>query len=238
MQKCLLISFTFSKKNEGYSSIPYSISSILAKFKNSTFINIELCLYNINEYFENSPEKTEARIIDDFKGEYLKNINDYSFIAVSAYSWSENIVNGFIKILKRVFNGKIILGGYEITALNEKRLLRTYPHADYYVKGYAEKSLEKIFKGEKVNTILDEKTIADDLVSVYLSGIIPLNTDNIYWESKRGCPYRCDFCEWGNAGKREIIRLNDDRIDNEVELFKMNGSSDYMVEGKRSKFPR
>jgi len=78
MQKCLLISFTFSKKNDGYSSIPYSISSILAKFRNSNFIDIELCLYNVNEYFENSSEKIEDRAIGDFKEEYLKNINDYS----------------------------------------------------------------------------------------------------------------------------------------------------------------
>lgn len=222
MQKCLLISFTFSKTYEGYSPIPYSISSIMAKFKNSDFINIELEIYEIDKYFEYSPLKVESRIFDDFKKKYLNKINDYSFIAISVYIWSEELSNGLINILKKVFNGKIILGGYVITALSEKQLYNNFPNVDYYVQGYAEKSLEKIFKNETKNNILNEIITDNDLVSVYLSDTLPLNTKSIYWESKRGCPYHCDFCEWGNAGNRNVIRLNDTRIDNEIKLFKQN----------------
>jgi radical SAM superfamily enzyme YgiQ (UPF0313 family) len=222
MQKCLLISFAFSKKNEGYPLIPYSISSILAKFKNSDCIDMELYLCNMNEYFEYTPIRTEARIIDDFKERYFNKINDFKFIAISAYSWSENLVNRLLEIIKDVFHGKTILGGYEITALDKKQLLKTYPNADYYIKGYAEISLEKIFKNKAEQNILNENITENDLVSVYLTDTVHLTTENIYWESKRGCPYRCDFCEWGNAGNRKIIRINEKRIHDEIELFKKN----------------
>jgi radical SAM superfamily enzyme YgiQ (UPF0313 family) len=222
MQKCLLLSFTFSKINDGYSPIPYSISSILAKFKNSLFIDVEPEIYYMDSYFEYLPPDIETRVINEFIKKYINKINDYSFVAISAYAWSENIVKELIKILKQVFNGKIILGGYEITALNEEQLYKTYPYADFYVKGYAEVSLEKIFKNETKNTILNEKITDNDLVSVYLSETLPLTSKNIYWESKRGCPYHCDFCEYGNAGDRKVIKINDTRIDKEIKLFKQN----------------
>jgi len=176
----------------------------------------------MDNYFEYSPLEIEARIINDFKKKYFNKVNVYSFIAISAYAWTENLVNGLINILKPIFNGKIILGGYEITALNDDKLYKTYPNADYYVKGYSEKSLEKLFKNESKNRILNEKINENDLISVYLSGIIPLTTESIYWESKRGCSFHCDFCEWGNAASNKVIRLNEDRIDDEINLFKQN----------------
>jgi len=222
MQKCLLISFAFSKIFDGYPPVPYSISSILAKFKDSDYINIELEIYYIDNFFEYSSSEVENRIFDDFKKKYFNKINDYSFIAISVYIWSEGFVNGLINILKQVFIGKIILGGYVITALSEEQLYKTYPHVDYYVQGYAEISLEKIFKNETENIILNETITDNDLVSIYLTGTLPLTTKNIYWESKRGCPYHCDFCEWGNAGNRNVIRFNNTRIDDEIKLFKQN----------------
>jgi hypothetical protein len=222
MEKCLLISFTFSKKNDGYPLIPYSISSILAKFKNSDYIDMELSLYNINEYFEYTPKNTETRIINDFKEKYLNKLKDFKFIAISAYSWSENLVNRLLEIIKNVFHGKTILGGYEITALDKKQLLEIYPDVDYYIKGYAEISLEMIFKNKTKQNILNEEITENDLVSVYLTDTVHLTTENIYWESKRGCPYHCDFCEWGNAGNRKIIRINEKRINDEINLFKKN----------------
>ena len=224
MRKCLIISFDFSKEKDGYPPLSYQIASILAKFKGSNFIENETLCYNMREYEKMLPSEVEYQIIKRFKKDKTKDeINEYSFIAIAVYAWSENIVNKFIQIIHDYnFAGKVILGGYEITALSDEQLYKTYPNADYYVKGYAEVSLEKIFKNEAKNNILYENITDNDLVSVYLSDTLPLTTKNIYWESKRGCPYRCDFCEWGNAGNRKIIRLNKTRIDNEIELFKLN----------------
>ena len=109
MEKCLLLSFAFSKIFSGYPPIPYLISSILAKFKYSNYIKLELDIYYMDNYFEYSPLGIETRIINNFKKMYLDKINTYSFIAISAYTWTENLVNGLINILKPIFNGKIIL---------------------------------------------------------------------------------------------------------------------------------
>jgi radical SAM superfamily enzyme YgiQ (UPF0313 family) len=54
-----------------------------------------------------------------------------------------------------------------------------------------------------------------------LSGVFQFDKPKIHWESKRGCPYQCDYCEYGAAAnKGGIIRIDDDRINQEIELFK------------------
>jgi len=220
MQKCLIISFDFSKEKDGYPPISYSIASILAKFKEADFIDIEPYSCDMNEYLETPNVEIETRIMDSFMNKFSRKISDYSFIALSAYAWSENLINTFVKTLRPIFKGKIILGGYEITALSKERLLKIYPNVDYYIKGYAEKSLERIFRHTAKEIILNEQANDEDFVSPYLSETLPLTTQKIYWESKRGCPFRCDFCEWGNAGDGKIIRINSERIDSEINLFK------------------
>ena len=39
------------------------------------------------------------------------------------------------------------------------------------------------------------------------------------WETNRGCPYKCSFCDWGSATADKIRRYSYDRIIEEVELF-------------------
>jgi radical SAM superfamily enzyme YgiQ (UPF0313 family) len=106
--------------------------------------------------------------------------------------------------------------------LQEEDLQRIYPDVDFYVKGYAEKSMEKIFDGKIEAGILDEKIMEDDMASPYITKTLPLNSEKIYWETKRGCPYKCDFCEHGAAANRKIIRINNDRLKEEIELFRTN----------------
>ncbi|KAA6347497.1 Ribosomal protein S12 methylthiotransferase RimO [termite gut metagenome] len=218
-KKCLIVSFDFTKPD--YPNTSYSIASILAKFNDADIVDIEPYSYNLNNFLSTPKKEIEAIVRKEFQEKYLGIINDYSFIALATYAWSENLVNELIKIIRPKFDGKIILGGYEITAWSNEKLFQIYPDVDFYIKGYAEKALEKIFKNETNNIILNEKIDKDDIVSPYLSSILPLNTKKIHWESKRGCPYHCDYCEHGAvADKGSIIRISNDKLEKEIELFK------------------
>jgi tRNA A37 methylthiotransferase MiaB len=220
MQKCLIISFDFPKSD--YPTTSYAIACILAKFSKKDLVDMEHYQYQLNQYIYDTPKKEiEQKISTDFKEKYLSKINDYSFVALSAYAWTENLVNKIIEIIRAVFNGKIILGGYEITALSKEKLFKVYPNVDYYIKGYAEKSLEMIFTNETTNKVIDLQPNIDDFVSPYLSGVLLLNTKKVHWESKRGCKFKCDFCEWGKA-VNDIVRISECRIDKEIKLFKQN----------------
>ena len=119
------------------------------------------------------------------------------------------------------YNGKIILGGYEITATANSVLETEYPKADYFVKGYAERALVNLMKGEYSDSqrILQESLAEIDLASPYLTGVLNLFTRKIYWETKRGCRFSCGFCEWGNAEKI-LIEFDKNRLFREIDLIR------------------
>lgn len=39
------------------------------------------------------------------------------------------------------------------------------------------------------------------------------------WETNRGCPYRCSFCDWGSSTMSKLRRFDMDRLRAEVEWF-------------------
>lgn len=60
--------------------------------------------------------------------------------------------------------------------------------------------------------------------------IIPLDTKKIHRESKRGCPCCCDYCEHGAAtNKSGIIRISNDRPEEETAFFKMSNIEEINV---------
>jgi radical SAM superfamily enzyme YgiQ (UPF0313 family) len=235
-KKCLMISFDFTKRDE-YPDIPYSVASILAQFKNADFVDIESYSFDLNKFSHLPKNKIEESVKKEFEEKYFGKIDDYSFIAIAVYSWSINLVKELIKIIRsRGNSSKIILGGYEITALRKEKLLKDYCDADFFIKGYAENALEKIFKNEINDGIIEELIDGEKLISPYLSEVLPLNTKKIYWESKRGCQYDCDFCEHGAATRenngingKKIIRIGNSRLEKEIEFFKKQNVKDINV---------
>jgi hypothetical protein len=80
--------------------------------------------------------------------------------------------------------------------------------------------LEQIFTSKVNDRFVETKLFDNDLISPYLSGVILKGTEKIYWESKRGCPYTCGFCEWGNAANRKVYEIDSRRVKKEIALFK------------------
>jgi radical SAM superfamily enzyme YgiQ (UPF0313 family) len=42
------------------------------------------------------------------------------------------------------------------------------------------------------------------------------------WETNRGCPYSCTFCDWGSAIATKVRAFGDDRLQEEIEWFGNN----------------
>ncbi|OEJ22392.1 B12-binding domain-containing radical SAM protein [Streptomyces subrutilus] len=41
----------------------------------------------------------------------------------------------------------------------------------------------------------------------------------VLWETNRGCPYSCTFCDWGSANQSKIRKFDEDRLHAEIDYF-------------------
>ena len=154
-------------------------------------------------------------------------------VGFGVYVWNEEYIQQIGNSLRRRYpNLRIILGGPQIS-YSGPGLEERYPFGDAFVRGYGESALVEILKHDGQpeidgvhwagDTDLGEQTRVDldDLPSPFLSGSVDVADQQfIRWETKRGCSFRCAFCQHREAGKRLTRReLSRNRLIDEIELF-------------------
>jgi radical SAM superfamily enzyme YgiQ (UPF0313 family) len=155
-------------------------------------------------------------------------------LGVGAYVWNESYLQRLLPALRAAgYRGRIILGGPQIS-YQRTALESIYPDADIFVRGYGEQVLVELLACDKPRPIpgvhwagdddLGEQARVqlDELASPFLTGIVdvPRNHRFLRWETQRGCPYRCSFCQHSEADARPVRRrFGVDRIDDEIRLF-------------------
>jgi len=216
MSSIILISFDIRKV--GYPSMPYSIAALASAIikENHTYSHYSVDIESLNE------QKLENTTILNIVSKELKTDINYflkfDFIAISLTSWTIEYCIAFLQMLSE-YQGKVILGGYEVTSRTTQDLRATFPRADYFIRGYAEKALKNILNNHYYESnVISDPIDFTDIVSPYLSGILPTTSKKIYWETKRGCPFKCGFCEWGNATVK-MVDINPKQLFSEIELF-------------------
>ncbi len=145
--------------------------------------------------------------IDDVYNFVNSNIDENTDIALGSYVWHEPYTQKLLRKLRQNnFPGRIILGGPQISYV-KSGIEKYYPDADIFIRGYAEEALVQLFLSEKIKPLitgvhyaggLDSGLSAtadlEMLPSPFLSGLISPQ-HFIRWETQRGCPFRCTFCQ-------------------------------------------
>lgn len=69
----------------------------------------------------------------------------------------------------------------------------------------------------------------DDIPSPFTSGVFdPIMRPNrnkwiAMWESNRGCPFSCTYCDWGSAIASKVRRYSTERLKADIDWFAANG---------------
>jgi len=141
----------------------------------------------------------------------LDHADSHSDFALGAFVWNESYTQEIIKELrKRKFPGRIILGGPQISYVKPSHASSIdsyYPQADIFIRGYAEQALADLMLSKVSSPMIPGVHYAgepdlgfsasielDELPSPFLTGMIKPQKF-IRWETQRGCPFRCSFCQ-------------------------------------------
>ena len=211
---------------------PYRISSLVAYIKS-------------RENLGNNFKFEKAFVLRENVDEYIKECVDTDILLCSCYVWNWEITNFLAKEVKKLNpNCLIIFGGAQVPDFS-KDFFKQHPYADIIVHGEGEIVLEEILteflnnkdyskiKGletkdfrnppqERINNL-------DDLPSAYLTNTVWELVDKIDgirwiagWETNRGCPYACTFCDWGSATFTKVRKWEESKIFKEIEWFGKN----------------
>ena len=156
--------------------------------------------------------------------EYVDNMTEVDVVAFSVYIWNNEYCKNFAVKLKEKFpNIKIIVGGPQIPR-KDPNFFKNHPMFDMAVLGEGEICFEKILSNwpneiEDSNIFYKNGKLPDGVIRVqYLEKLVsPIANGfydwimknemerrprkevlwNIAFETMRGCPYHCSFCEIG-----------------------------------------
>lgn len=218
--------------------VPLGHASLLAALRAANVADVRTVVAPVNL----SPPSVEyivAEILGHAAGATATAVD----VAIGVYVWAEDLVQAVIQRLRQNgFAGRIILGGPQVSYTGAGVDL-LYPGANVFVRGYGEQALVELAKTAKrvpitgvhyagTLDLVEQATVElTALPSPFLSGAVPLQGQRfVRWETQRGCPFRCAFCQHREAGAR-LLRssLAEQRIFREIKQFCEAGVDDIAV---------
>ncbi len=218
--------------------VPLGHASLLAALRAVPGLEVHSVVVAVNDGLA-SPERVVDAIVACASGRPGCEVD----VAFGAYVWGEDLLRAVLAGLRlRGFRGRIILGGPQVS-YSGAGLEALYPEADAFVRGYGEEALASLARSADRLAIpgvhwagtpdrLDQASVdLERLPSPWLTGLIPLDGQAfIRWETQRGCPFRCAFCQHREPGARLHHReLSKPRIAAEIDLFCRHGVREIAV---------
>ncbi len=114
--------------------------------------------------------------------------------AFSVYIWNINEMLSYARDLKKLMpDSYIIFGGPEVSFENEE-FLAEHPYVDILIRSEGEAVIADICSSPEEYRIVDGLCRNDFTEMGILYDVYPAVGDILYYESVRGCPYRCSYC--------------------------------------------
>lgn len=179
----------------------------------------------------------------------VSKIGQTDILGFSCYLWNwRTSLKLAEEIRKKNPNCMIFFGGPQVPDDINENFFKSYPFIDMTMHGEGEltfeETLTKYLNKEPLNCILGtsfhdrnnskkiyfnkkRERIKDyaTLPSPYLEGIFEdLFKKYDYkwqatWETNRGCPFKCTFCDWGSATAAKLHKIEEERLHKEIDFF-------------------
>lgn len=234
------------KKDDVFCKMVYNtIMKIILTTLNSKFIHSNLALRDLRAYCKKDYPNIkilEYTVNDSYDMVIAGLVSEKpELLCFSTYIWNIqqtlDIISSIVKILPQC---KILLGGPEVS-YDGIEWMKTYHFVDYIIAGEGEKTFFEFLdcitgKGDfgQVNGLIwrkDDGSIIendvrspialDDIPFAYEDGFHDLTNKIIYYETSRGCPFRCQYCLSSTTGGVRYLSM--DRIKRELAFFVKSG---------------
>ena len=198
---------------------------ILLTTLNSKYVHMNLA---IRYLYESAIEYQDEIQIKEFT---INNDEDYIYtelvsgghelVCFSCYIWNIEKILYIAENLKKAKPlVKIVLGGPEVS-FDREALLAQYSFIDAVIIGEGELAFKKLCKnfleGKKMEPNKRESPIAPELIPFPYKTLEIQKDKTLYYESSRGCPYRCSYCL--SSIDNSIRALPVDRVRRELDFF-------------------
>lgn len=179
-------------------------------------------------------------------GEAVSRLLDADLVAFSLYTWNKNLSLAIARALKLAKPTVLtVFGGPEIPD-NAENFLRAHPYVNIACHNEGEQAFVHVLEKAPLNNWYDIPSVSfigedgtyhkskwlermrklEIMPSPFLNGVFgPLMEANPgeqwlgLWETNRGCPFSCSFCDWGSNTKNKVIRFDLETLYGELEWF-------------------
>ncbi len=117
-------------------------------------------------------------------------------IGISVYIWNSKIVKKILPEIKKILpDSRLILGGPEVS-YNPEQWLKKFPQVDHIICGFGEDGFRYLLEQDGAEKIIHKQNPHFSKIAFpYLDSDFPdLKQKYIYYESSRGCPFKCSYC--------------------------------------------
>jgi radical SAM superfamily enzyme YgiQ (UPF0313 family) len=179
----------------------------------------------------------------------VEQLRDADVVGFSTYVWNVRVSLEIARRLKALNPRTLVVFGGPQVPDRAEAFLREHPFVDLAVHGEGEAvflsilenfpsrtfeqvpsvSLVRADGSFQVNPRAERLPDISAIPSPYLSGIFdalmaanPQEKWLILWETNRGCPFKCTFCDWGSAIAAKVSQFDLERLLREVDWFAQN----------------
>lgn len=180
---------------------------------------------------------------------YVETLTEIDMVAMSCYVWNWSYNMQLAYAIKNKYpHCKIVIGGPSVDKRNNNFFVEN-PQIDYAVTGEGEIAFQQLLKSyqnypikaknfftrdDAIDFLPERMENLDEIPSPILEGFydeilamykdrVPANTQwQVTFETLRGCPYHCAFCDIGDSYWNKVKTFDMDRVKKEIDWMADN----------------